>query len=247
MNLKKISAMLAIVFTSYSLASCNSPSTQNSLPVDNTSNISSKADTAEDVIRKFGETYAAVKDFTGVVTISDSKTGNPNDATVGDSSFAFKKDRNERVQITKSTDASKVGTVVAYRGGDKVQVLLAKPIPILGKKFTLSVNDKRIGTSRGISFDQLDITAMLNRFNKAGVKLDLVSKSNKNGRSLITISGKGTFKGLDNEVTEEILTLDSTTMFPVEDSVMVKDKTVLKISLTELKTNVGLKDDLFVL
>jgi hypothetical protein len=49
----------------------------------------------------------------------------------------------------------------------------------LVKKFTLSVNDKRVGTSRGLSFNQLDLTAMLNRFNKAGVKLDLVQRVSK--------------------------------------------------------------------
>jgi hypothetical protein len=47
-------------------------------------------------------------------------------------------------------------------------------------------------------------------------------------KNLIVISGKGTFKDLDNEVTEEILTLDSSTMLPVDDNVMVKDKNSFK-------------------
>jgi outer membrane lipoprotein-sorting protein len=247
MNLKKISIALSSLITVAFVASCNS-NTVNQLPIDNNVIINAnKADTPQDVIKQFGEAYGKIKDFTGIVTIMDSKTGNTADAVTGDSKFYFKKDRNERVEITKSDDPQKNGTTIAYKGGDKVQVLLAKPIPILGKKFTLSVNDKRVGTSRGLSFNQLDLTAMLNRFNKAGVKLDLVQRVSKNGKNLIVISGKGTFKDLDNEVTEEILTLDSSTMLPVDDNVMVKDKTVLRISLKDLKLDVGLKDDLFTL
>lgn len=246
MNLKKISITLSSLLTIAFVAGCNNNSI-NQLQVDNISINANSTKNAHDYIRGFGEAYASVKDFTGIVTMTDSKTGNPGDAVTGDSKFFFKKERNERVEITKSDDPQKTGTVVAYKGGDKVQVLLAKPIPILGKKFTLSVNDKRVGTSRGLSFNQLDITAMLNRFNKDGVKLDLVEQFSKDGRNLVKISGKGTFKGIDNEVTEEVLVLDTTTMFPIETTAFVKDKVVLKISLKDLKMNVGLKDDLFVL
>lgn len=247
MKFKKISLAISTVLTAYLLTSCSTNTIQQ-LPVDNAVNINSTATASpEEVIKKFGEAYGQVKDFTGIVTIMDSKTGNPNDSVTGDSKIFFKKERNERVEITKSDDAQKNGTVVVYKGGDKVQVLLAKPIPILGKKFTLSVSDKRIATSRGLAFDQLDLTAMLNRFTKSGVKVDLVQRLSKNGRNLVKVSGKGTFKGLDAEVTEEILTLDADTMLPVQDEVMVKDKTVLKISVADLKLNVGLKDDLFVL
>lgn len=247
MNLKKISISLSSLLIATFISSCGSDNA-NQLLIDNNVNINAKLTrNAHDYIKSFGEAYANVKDFTGVVTIVDSKTGNPGDAISGDSKFFFKKERNERVEVTRSDDAQKAGTVIAYKGGEKVQVLLAKPIPILGKKFTLSVNDKRIGTSRGLSFNQLDITAMLMRFNKPGVKLDLVEQFSKNGKALIKISGKGTFKDIDNEVTEEVLVLDSATMFPVEDTAFVKDKAVLKISMKDLKTNVGLQDDLFAL
>ena len=244
MNLKKASIFISFIFMSYSLAACDNQINQ-PLIIEDNATINSRTETAQDLIKKFADSYSQVKDFTGIVTMADSKNGNPSDAVVGDSKISFKKERNERLEITKSSDTSKVGTIVAYKGGDKVQVLLAKPIPILGKKFNLSINDKRIATSRGYAFDQLDITAMLNRFNKAGVQLDIVSRSNLNGLNMVKISGKGTFKGIDSEVTEEVLTLDTATMLPVQDDVMVKDKTVLKISLSDLKLNVGLKDDLF--
>ncbi|MFN8576214.1 MAG: hypothetical protein U0354_05105 [Candidatus Sericytochromatia bacterium] len=245
MNIKKISIALTSLLTVAFITSCDS--NINQIPLNDTVDINSTRNNPQDLIKKFGEAYSKINDFTGIVTIMDSKTGNPADAVTGDSKFYFKKERNERVEITKSDDPQKNGTTIAYRGADKVQVLLAKPIPILGKKFTLSVTDKRVGTSRGLAFNQLDLTAMLNRFNKAGVKLDLVQRTTKNGRNVAIISGKGTFKDLDNEVTEEILTLDTDSMLPVEDNVMVKDKVVLKISLKDLKLDVGLKDDLFSL
>ncbi|MEK7433315.1 MAG: hypothetical protein AABZ74_09310 [Cyanobacteriota bacterium] len=242
---KKITTLLSALVLSYSLASCSTNNaTQELLPQDtNISSIKRDIKTPQDAIKQFSDAYTQLKDFTGVVTIADSKSGDPADAVTGDSKFFFKKDRNERVEITKSTDAQKQGTLLAYKGGDKVQIILAKAIPILGKKFTLAVTDKKIGTSRGVSFDQLDLTSMLNRFNKAGVTLSLVSSD----ANSIKISGAGTFKGIDSEVTNEILTLDAKTMLPLEDEVFVKNKTVLKISVADLKLNVGLKDDLFTI
>lgn len=152
------------------MASCNT--IQEPILTPEQANISSqkKAITsAEDAIKQFAVAYEQVQDFTGIVTISDSKdNGYWQNATVGDSKFFFKKNRNEKAEITKSNDPQKQGTMLVYKGGDKVQVLLAKAIPFLGKKFTLPVNDKRIGTSRGVAFDQLDLTAMLSRFTKAG-------------------------------------------------------------------------------
>lgn len=234
-----------IVLSVVTLAGCNTKTELSQLNIEDPTSISSqrRAITAgSDAIKLFGDSYAKLKDFTGMVSIADAKDGNQSNAVVGDSKFFFKKDRNERVEITKSNDAQKQGTLISYRGGDKVQVLLAKAIPFLGKKFTLPVNDKRLATSRGLAFDQLDLTAMLNRFNKAGVTIDLLPSSDPN---FTKVSGKGTFKGLDSEVTEEILTIDNTTMLPKEDVVMVKNKTVLKISVSDLKLNVGLTDDIF--
>lgn len=245
-KLKKVSSVFAVLFTAYSLASCSNQVNQ-TLPIDSNVNISSKSNSPEDTLKQFVNAYSQVNDFVGTVTIMDSKTGNPNDANTGESKLSFKKDRNERVETTKSDDSQKVGSLLAYKGGDKVQVLLAKAIPILGKKFTLSVTDKKIATSRGLPFNQLDITAMINRFTKSGVQLSLLSSKNENGRNIVRLLGKGTFKGIDNEVTDEVLSLDSETMLPVQDEAMVNGKTVLKISVSDLKLNVGLSDDLFVL
>lgn len=242
--MKKILPFVTLL--AITLAGCNTNTELSQLNIDdlNTSISSQRKaiSSGSDAVKQFGKAYSELKDFTGVVSVADSKDGNPNNATVGDSKFFFKKDRNEKLEITKSSDAQKLGTLISYRGGDKVQVLLAKAIPFLGKKFTLPVTDKRLATSRGLPFDQLDLTAMLNRFSKAGVTVDLLPSSDA---KFTKISGKGTFKGLDSEVTEEVLTIDNVTMLPAQDEVLVKNKTVLKISVSDLKLNVGLTDDIF--
>lgn len=242
--MKKILPLIALV--SITLSACNTQKDINQANFDDLStNISSQkraVTSGADAIKQFDEAYSQLKDFTGMVTVFDSKDGSNDNAAVGDSKILFMKERNEKLEITKSTDAQKQGTLLSYRGGKKVEVLLAKAIPFLGKRFTLDVTDKKIGTSRGLAFDQLDLTAMLNRFKKSGVTIDLLPSSDS---KLIKVSGKGTFKGLDNEVTEEILTLNAENMLPVQDEVLVKNKTVLKISVADLKLNVGLKDSDF--
>ncbi len=202
---------------------------------------------AHELLQKSTDSYKQLKDFTGAVAIADSKTGNPEDTEIGESKFFFKKERKERVEITKSSDDKKVGSILVYQGGDKVQILLAKPIPILGKKFTLKVNDKKISTSRGLAFDQMDMTAMLNRLSKANVTLNFLGEGITNNRKTLLLEAVGSFKDLDNEVTREVVSLDAENFLPVQEEVFVKTKTVLKINVSELKLDVGLKDDTFVL
>ncbi len=249
MNLKKISISL-IALVSCSLTACsNNQILQPTIDQGNV-NISSKEVSAKDIINQASMAYSKLNDFTATVAVSDAKDGNQSTANVGESKFFFKKERNERVETTKGNDPQKVGSILVYKGGSKVDILLAKPIFILGRRFTLDVGDKKIATSRGLAFNQLDLTSMLARFNKPGVVLSILPTSNLRtleGRNVIKISGKGTFKDIDSGITEEILSLDSETMLPVQDESFVQSKSVLKINVSDLKINVGLKDDVFVL
>jgi len=246
---KKLYSLVSLIIISSLLTACGSRTNFNEMTLltDNVSSFSTVRGDAKDLLAKANEAYGEVKDFTGIVTILDSKNGNPEDNDIGESRFFFKKNRNERVEITKSSDSKKVGSILIYLGGDKVQILLAKAIPLLGKKFTLSVNDKKIATSRGVAFDQLDLTAMLGRLNKPGVKTAFLGEGSVNGRKTFAVEGIGTFKDIDSGVTREVVQIDAETMLPIQDEAFVGAKTVLKISISDLKLNVGLKDDTFVL
>ncbi|MBC7475346.1 MAG: hypothetical protein H7263_13735 [Candidatus Sericytochromatia bacterium] len=246
MNLKKISVSL-ITLVSCSLTACsNNQILQPTIDQGNV-NISSKELSAQDIMNQASMAYSKLNDFTATVAVTDAKDGNQSTANIGESKFFFKKERNERVETTKGNDAQKVGSILVYKGGSKVDILLAKPIFILGRRFTLDVGDKKIATSRGLAFNQLDLTSMLARFNKSGAVLSILPTSTLRGRNIIKISGKGTFKDIDSGITEEILSLDSETMLPVQDESFVQSKSVLKINVSDLKINVGLKDDVFVL
>jgi outer membrane lipoprotein-sorting protein len=212
------------------------------------SSFSTVRDDAQEIIKKSNAAYSELKDFTAQVTILDSKTGEPNSADVGETKFFFKKLRKERVEITKSADAQKVGSVIVYLGGDKLQILLAKAIPFLGKKFTLAVNDKRVSTSRGVPFDQLDMIAMLNRLGRQGVNTVFQGEGTVNGRKTLLIEATGTFKDIDPGVVREVVQIDAETMLPIQEEVFInQNKTVLKINVNDLKLNVGLKDEVFTL
>lgn len=250
-NRKKISAFTSLLLVSLFSVSCgtNTANLYASLPMN--TGISSVPDSRQDakeILQISNAAYAAVEDFTGIVTIEDSKNGDPNNVDIGESKFFFKKDRRERLEITKSADSKIVNSILIYEGGEKVEILLAKAIPFLGRKFKLKVDDKRLATSRGLAFDQLDLTAMLNRMNRDGVQHKYLGEGSVNGRRTFVIEGTGTFRGLDSEVTREVLNIDQETMIPVQDEVFISNnRRVLRIGINNLKTNVGLKDDTFVL
>jgi len=207
-----------------------------------------KRNNPDELIKKSWKAYEEMKDFTGLVSIWDSKTGAANDVDYGESNIFFKNPRKEKVEITKSSDSKKVGTLVVYTGGHKVEVLLAKPIPLVGRRFSLDANDKRLATSRGLPFPELDFQAMLRRVSKDGVTKNYLGEGVVNGRKTFTIETFGSFKGIDNEVIKEVLNIDQETFLPIQTEAFLKDnKSVLKISINNLKLNVGLKDDTFVL
>jgi outer membrane lipoprotein-sorting protein len=250
MTFKKTYTLSTVVLLSVLSASCGSRIDYSSNPGldQDISTLSTIRDDGKDILAKTNASYADLKDFSCNVTILDSKTGNPQDTDIGETKFIFKKLRKEKAEITKSSDPKKVGTFLLYLGTDKVTILLPKPIPFLGRKFTLAVNDKRVSTSRGYPFDQLDMTAMLNRLNNPAVKTSFLGEGVVNGRKTLALEGIGTFKSIDPEVTREVVQVDAETLLPIQDEVFIDgNKTVLKINVNELKLNLNLPDNLFTL
>jgi outer membrane lipoprotein-sorting protein len=204
---------------------------------------------AQDVVAKANEVYGSLKDCTAEITTWAVETPGDKDPVYGEAKFTFKKARKERIEITKANDdAKKVGSIIVYTGGDKAQILLKKAIPILGRLFTLKLTDKRLATSRGVRLDQMDLQAMIDRLNakRTTIKPD-VREETLNGRKVLVLTLTGSFKGVDDEVTSEEVAFDAETGVPALDTAFVGKEPVLRLGVNNLKPNVGVADNQFVL
>ncbi|MBC7542981.1 MAG: hypothetical protein H7338_09650 [Candidatus Sericytochromatia bacterium] len=206
--------------------------------------------TPADLVAKANEVFADLKDCTADVTTWTAKVpGDKDTVTYGEARMSFKKAHKDRLEVTKADDdPKKVGTVIAYTGGDSAQILLKKGIPLLGRLFTLKITDKKLLTTRGVRIDQMDLPAMIGRLNAKRATFDpTVREDAINGRKVLIVTAKGTFKGIDDDVTHEEIAFDAETGVPALDSAFVGQHPVLRLGVANLKPNVGLNDDLFVL
>jgi outer membrane lipoprotein-sorting protein len=206
--------------------------------------------TPQEVVAKATAVYGELKDFTADITTWTAETpGDKGSEVYGEARFTFKKARKERIEITKaSDDDKKVGSIIVYTGGEKCQILLKKAIPVLGRLFTLKLTDKRLITSRGVRLDQMDVQAMMDRLNAKRTTLDPTVREEVIGsRKALVVTAKGSFKGIDDEVTHEEVAFDAETGTPVLDTAFVGKNPVLRLGVNNLKANVGVNDDQFVL
>jgi outer membrane lipoprotein-sorting protein len=204
---------------------------------------------AQDVVARGTAAYAALQDCTADITTWAVETPGDTEAVYGEAKMTFKKARKERIEITKSDDdPKKVGSIIVYTGGDSAKILLKKAIPLLGRLFTLKLSDKRLVTSRGVRLDQMDLQAMLERLNAKRAVIDpAVREETINGRNVLVVTAKGTFKGIDDEVTHEEVAFDAETGMPALDTAFVGKAPVLRLGVNNVKANIGVSDDQFVL
>lgn len=205
--------------------------------------------TAPEVVARANEVYGALKDCTADITTWAAETPGDSDPVYGEAKFTFKKARKERIEITKaSDDQKKVGSIIVYTGGDKAQILLKKAIPLLGRLFTLKLTDKRLATRRGVRLDQMDLQAMIDRLNAKRTTIQPeVREDAVNGRKVLVLTLTGSFKGIDDEVTSEEVAFDAETLTPVLDTAFIGKQPILRLGVNNLKPNVGVSDDQFVL
>jgi len=190
--------------------------------------------------------YREMKDFTADMDIwSAARSFSVEERD--QSTMAFRKPYSERIDILQSADEMRRGMQLVYLGGDKVEILLAKNIPFLGRRFTLGISDNRLKTSRGWRIDQIDVPAIAKRISQVGQLIEDAGEGSVGGRPVRFVKFFDTFRGIDPVVTHEVIGFDEQTGFLLSDEVYEGETRVFALALTNFKMDVGLPDSIFKL
>lgn len=188
--------------------------------------------------------YQALVDFTANVDTwsVDGQGGVPDD---GSAAACFKAPRKSRYDVTRAADPQKVGSAIVWLGSGKAEIRLAKPMPIVGRFVKLPLDDKRLCTQRGLRLDQMDMQAILERVARPGNTWRPVGPAEVAGRKAVLIAFQGSMRGVDKDVTEEVVGFDDETGLPILDEAYIGQDPVLKLVVHDLKINTGFGDQVF--
>lgn len=203
--------------------------------------------TAAQVIDRFGQAYNSLQDMSCTLKSllrEDEEDDDPQRIT---SHYFLKKPRQTRVDIKSSNVMFQTGASLAWTGGRKVQLRTSISIPFLGNVFTLDMSDKRLQSPRGLRLDQSDMAFVLERLRKPGVQATVTGSDSVDGKPVTVVTATGSWKGVDPDITREKLSFDQATGLLVRMEAMIDGQAVTTVTMSNLKVDTGLKNDLFSL
>jgi hypothetical protein len=199
----------------------------------NTSNLS----LAQKILLKSKQNYDTLKNYSATFNMYSKR----NDKTVPkgrpvlstETKYIFQPPRNSAFDVVKHNLSLVVGAKMVWKGGTTAKV---KASGVLGLfPLDLSLDDDKMTTNRNWRLDHLDHVGILSRALDEKAQVELIGKTEINGKQAYMIQVKGT--GLDSEVTHENIAIDMKDFFIIADE-MYSDKDLL----FQLKINIESKN-----
>lgn len=212
-----------------------------------TASANSNLSTAQKIILKTKQTYDGFSSFTATFTMfskrNDRVAPKGNAILTAETKYLFQAPRNEIFNVTKHSISMVTGAKMIWKGGDSANV---KAGGVLGLfPMDLKLTDSKMTTNREWRLDQLDHVGILSRALDKKAELTLAGKSTINGKEAYMIKVKGT--GLDAEVTEENIAVDTKSFTIIADEMYSGQDLVFQTKITIEGTNVPVPADAFAI
>jgi hypothetical protein len=200
---------------------------------------------AQKLILKAKQTYDSYTNFKSTIsmfTVKNEKTA-PKSSPVANAEFkyTFQPPRLSQFYVVKHSVSIAIGATMVWKGGDSVKARGAGALGLVPMEIKL--NDSKLTTNRNWRLDQLDHIGILSRALDKRAKLTLAGKSTINGKEAYMIRVEGT--GLDDEITEENIAIDTRTFTILADEMYAGKKLVFQTKMAVEEINLSLPANTF--
>lgn len=207
----------------------------------NTSNLS----LAQKILLKSKQNYDTIQNYSATFNMYSKR----NDKTVPkgrpvlstETKYIFQPPRNSAFDVVKHNLSLVVGAKMVWKGGTSAKV---KASGVLGLfPLDLGLDDDKMTTNRNWRLDHLDHVGILSRALDEKAQVELIGKTEINGKQAYMIQVKGT--GLDSEVTHENIAIDMKDFFIIADEMYSNKDLLFQLKINVESKNINLPEKTF--
>ncbi len=199
--------------------------------------IAARAASAAPAIEAFDRMFAGVNDYTCVLHVHEAKGTATQDRVY---QYSFMKPHYVKTLIL---DGDGKGSGGVWTGGDQVSGHQGGILS--GIHLKISVTDPRAVSLRGVTIPDGLLQRIVDEYATIPGKLTQIEGGKVNGVDTDRLELKASDPASNNGVTDQILYLSKETHWPVRQIMYSGSQVVLDENVTDLKTNVGLKQSDF--
>lgn len=198
-----------------------------------------RAAAADPLVAQFAQAVGAIDDYT--VSIATHETSG-NDVQDRGYNYAFKKPALAKIETVSGPGR---GGAAVWHGGDTVRGHQGGILSMI--KLTINIHDGRAVSLRGDTIDSASFPAQLEHFRT--IKGELVEGTGPaiGGVATETLTLKVADAAANGNVSRDVLFLSTANHLPVRRERFEGERLVKREDFTNLKLNLGLKDDYFSL
>ncbi len=208
------------------------------------------ASVAQKILLKTKQTYDGYKNFTATLTMyskrNDKVAPSASATTTAEFKYTFQNQPKLcLLNVVKHSISLAVGGRLVWAYGETKAKAKASGVLGLAGALSLDLTDTKLETNRNWRLDQVDQGSVLARALDPKATATLTGKSTVGGKEAYVIQIKG--NGLDDQVTEEDLSIDAQNFTLLADEVYAGKDLLFQLKLNQTSVNDTLAPDTFVL